>query len=59
MFKKTDAPKDPEKLRRAAAMADIAGDAEHAKALRKAALLNERRIREIEAGCGEVAIWMD
>ena len=54
-----DQPKDPAALRKAAKAAEAAGDKEHAVALRKAALFSERRIREIEAGCGEVAIWMD
>ena len=52
-------PKNPVKLRNAADMAELAGDMEHARALRKAALFNERRLREIEAGCGEVSIWMN
>ncbi len=49
---------DPAKLREAARAADKAGDTAHAVALRKAALFAERRLREQEAGCAEVALWM-
>lgn len=59
MFRNSRLPKDPINLRRAADAAEAAGDTEHATVLRKAALFNERRIREIEHDCGEIAIWMN
>lgn len=52
-------PDDPVALRRAAIDAERDGDMAHAKALRRAARFNERRIREERHGCAEVAIWMD
>jgi hypothetical protein len=59
MTKTTPTQENVDALKQAAYLADIEGDQAHAKALRKAALFEQRRLREHRSGCAGVSLFME